>query len=326
MRRLGLALLLSLLLAACSSAPHIPTDTRQQLSEHRQLSVPFIAQQDYYCGPAAIASIARYRQLQADQQTIAAMSFLPGRRGSLTPEMQAASRRLGLMPYPLGSSFSDLLREVDAGNPVLVLQNQGLSWFPQWHYAVVLGYDLASETLYLHSGEHPNYALSFATFNATWARADFWARVLVDSGNVPASARPLPYLRSANAFEETGQRALAKAFYRQASQHWPRQPEGWLARANLAYADGDMAAASAHYRRALQQAPDNASLWNNYAYSLDARSCADAARAAIAKAAALAPDDSNIVASQQELEGSSANDQRCPADTAFIEDHRADLP
>ena len=87
-----------------------------------------------------------------------------------------------------------------------------------------------------------------------------------------------------------------------------------------------MAAASAHYRRALQQAPDNASLWNNYAYALDARSCADAARAAIAKAVALAPDDSNIVASQQELEGSSANDQRCPADTAFIEDHRADLP
>ena len=326
MRRYSLALLLSLLLAACSSAPHIPADTRQQLSDYRQLAVPFIAQRDYYCGPAAIASIAQYRQLDADQQTIAAMSFLPGRRGSLTPEMQAASRRLGLMPYPLDRSFGSLLREVDAGNPVLVLQNQGLSWFPQWHYAVVLGYDLPSETLYLHSGEHPNYALNFATFNATWARADFWARVLVGIDNVPASARPLPYLRTANAFEETGQRALAETFYRQASQQWPQQPEGWLARANLAYANGDMTAASAHYRQALEQAPDNASIWNNYAYALAARPCSNAAKAAITKAALLAPDDSNIAASQQELEGSSGNDQNCHADATFIESHHADLP
>jgi hypothetical protein len=33
------------------------------------------------------------------------------------------------------------LREVAAGNPVLVLQNLSFAWAPVWHYAVVMGYD-----------------------------------------------------------------------------------------------------------------------------------------------------------------------------------------
>ena len=318
MRRYGPALLLSVLLSACSSAPFIATDTRAQLSDHRQLDVPFIAQQDYYCGPAAIASIARYRQLDTDQQRVASMSFLPGRRGSLTPEMQAASRQLGLMPYPLAPRFGDLLRELDAGNPVLVLQNQGLSWLPQWHYAVAIGYDLPTQTLYLHSGEQRNYALNFATFNATWARADHWARVLVDSTGLPATATALSYLRSANAFEETGQAAIAAAFYQRASQHWPEHAASWLARGNLAYANGEPDNASRFYRRALQQSPGNADLWNNYAYSLAARQCANAARVAIARAVALAPNNDNIAASQHEL-AQSPSGGLCDADTAFID-------
>lgn len=315
------ALLLSLLLGACSGAPPLPDHLRHTLKHQVQLPVPFIAQQAYYCAPAAVASIARYRQLEVDQQHVAAMSFLPGRQGSLTLDVQAASRRLGLLPYPLPKRFTALLTEIDAGNPVLVLQNLGLSWLPQWHYAVVVGYNLDTQTLLLHSGEHANYPLAFSTFHATWRRAEQWARVLVGENAMPATAQPLVYMRSANAFEETGHREKAEEFYRAASERWPSHYAPWLARANLAYAQGNMVSASRLYRQAIQQQPDNASLWNNYSYALAAQQCASAAQTAVAHALRLAPGDSNIAASQQELRTTPQGEQHCDDDRRFLRQH-----
>ncbi len=301
----AISLLLALLLSACSSAPSLPSSAADSLSPLRQLEVPFIGQQDYYCGPAALASIAQYRGVNIDQQAVAAMSFTPGRRGSLSVEMQAASRRLGLLPYPLEPSLSALLDELDAGNPVLVLQNLGLSWWPQWHYAVALGYDLAARQLVLHSGQHALYRINFDTFYATWARADHWARVPVTAEVVPATATAVGYLRSAHAFEETGQLTKALSYYRRATEQWPQQAIAWLAQANAAYRLPDSALALHSYERALRLAPERAGLWNNYAYSLQAAGCQTLAEAAIQRAQRLAPADANIAASAAELAASS---------------------
>ncbi|WP_372864206.1 PA2778 family cysteine peptidase [Spongiibacter sp.] len=298
------ALLGALLLTACSSAPSLPSSVANRLTTARQLDVPFIDQQDYYCGPAALSSIAQYRGVAADQQSVASMSFIPGRRGSLSLEMQAASRRLGLLPYPLAPSLSALLSELDAGNPVLVLQNLGLSWWPQWHYAVALGYDLAAGELLLHSGSHPYYRLGFDTFYATWARAQHWARVPVGVAATPVSAEAIVYLQAAHAFEETGQLARALAYYRRATEQWPEHVVAWLALANVAYQLADTELAMRSYERALNLAPERAGLWNNYAYSLQAAGCQTLAEAAIRRARLLAPEDGNIADSAAELAAS----------------------
>lgn len=296
-----------MLLAACSSAPHIPSALHEQLDPEVRLKVPFIAQKAYYCGPAALASVAGYRGQAVDQQTVAAMSFVPGRRGSLTLEMQAAGRRLGLLPYPLEGRLSDILRELDGGNPVLVLQNLGLAWWPQWHYAVAVGYRLSDQSLLLHSGEQAYYRLGFSTFNATWARAGHWARVLVDSERVPVTATALPYLKAALAFEQTGQLPRAVTLYRRASQQWPSSVPAWLALANAHYSLGEPSRAIAAYERAIDLAPARAASWNNYAYALHAQGCQEMAMAALGKAATLAPAASGIAGSMAELSRPSAS-------------------
>ncbi len=68
--------------------------------------------------------------------------------------MIGAARRHGRVAYVI-SSPEELLVEVAAGNPVIVLQNLGLSWVPVWHYAVVIGYDGDADMVTLHSGETP---------------------------------------------------------------------------------------------------------------------------------------------------------------------------
>jgi hypothetical protein len=54
--------------------------------------------------------------------------------------MIGAARRHGRLAYLITGPDS-MFEEVAAGHPVIVLQNLGLSWYPVWHYAVVVGYD-----------------------------------------------------------------------------------------------------------------------------------------------------------------------------------------
>jgi len=60
---------------------------------------------------------------------------LPDRRASLQVEMLAAARRNGLVAVELKPGLSDLLAEIAAGDPAVVLRNLVLDRYPVWHYA-----------------------------------------------------------------------------------------------------------------------------------------------------------------------------------------------
>jgi hypothetical protein len=49
--------------------------------------VPFIAQQEHYCGLAALADVAHFYGINVDQQSLAKQLFIAGKKGSLAIEM-----------------------------------------------------------------------------------------------------------------------------------------------------------------------------------------------------------------------------------------------
>ena len=83
------------------------------------------------------------------------------------------------MVYPLAARFDAILAELDAGHPVLVLQNLMFDWWPQWHLAVVVGYDAAQETVILNTDTREHYAMPYPAFLATRGRAERWAVVVL---------------------------------------------------------------------------------------------------------------------------------------------------
>ena len=100
----------------------------------------------------------------------------PGRRRA-APRPPCDARR----------DLPSLLGELAAGHPVMVLQNLGLDWYPQWHFAVAVGYDLSTNELALRSGEERRQLVSLDTFNRTWTRADHWALVVLPPDQLPAT-------------------------------------------------------------------------------------------------------------------------------------------
>ncbi|MFT7967436.1 peptidase C39, partial [Salmonella enterica subsp. enterica serovar Enteritidis] len=84
--------------------------------------------------------------------------------------MVAAARSAGLLVYPLRPRLEDVLTEIASGNPVLVLQNLAFDRWPQWHFAVVVGFDLERQEIILRSGTTERWVGGFREFERSWAK------------------------------------------------------------------------------------------------------------------------------------------------------------
>ena len=249
-------------------------------------NVPFFAQKEYECGPAALAMVLSAAGLAVTPDALVDQVYLPARKGSLQVEMLAATRQRGLVAYPLKPAVQDLLQEVAAGNPVLVFQNLSLPIYPVWHYAVVIAYDLERNTITLHSGETARMEMSLFTFERVWARGAYWAMLALPPGKLPATADAVSYARSVAALEGSHPQA-ARLAYTQALTRWPGNAALQFGLGNSAYAVQDLPAAATAYQAAGEAQPDFADAWNNLAQTRLELGDRPAAQAAIARAVAL---------------------------------------
>ena len=303
-RRAGLLLALGVV-AGCATPPQTARVLEERppgLSPRAELTdVPFHAQDRYQCGPAALAMSLGDLGREVTPDELVDEVYVPEKRGSLRTEMRAAARARGAVPYPLRPDLGALLREIDAGRPVLVMQNLALDWWPQWHYAVAVGYDLERGEIVLRSGEDRRRVTGLDTFERTWMRARRWAQVVVDPRDPPATANRLTWLRSVRELEATGQTEAALEGYRAATERWPQARAAWMARGNAAYQLDRPADARAAFLRAVELDPEAADGWNNLAYTLADTGCGAAALDAARCAVRIAPDDPEAADTLDEL-------------------------
>jgi predicted double-glycine peptidase len=230
--------------------------------------VPFYAQTDHQCGPAALATVLTYAGVSRTAQQLEAEVFIPQRQGSLAVEMLGATRRAGLVPYVLKPQTSALFQEVAAGNPVLVLQNLRFDFLPLWHFAVVVGFDSAARTVTLRSGGEKRYRMSMNDFDNSWAKAERWAFVAVPVERLPATANATDFVHAAITLARVSPEQAARA-YQTALRAWPDDLLARLALGNSDYRNNHLAAAQDHYQQATVAHPDSADAWQNLAQVLD---------------------------------------------------------
>ena len=242
--------------------------------------VPFFPQTRDHCGPAALATALVDIGLPADPDRLADAVFLPSRGGSLQLEMLGGARRQGGVPTRLPRELEALLREVAAGHAVVVLQNLGLDFAPRWHYAVVVGYDLAQRELLLRSGTTRREVMALRTFEYTWARGGRWAIAVLPPERLPATATEADAQEAAVGFERAAPPARAALAYRTLLARWPGNLLAGIGLGNTLNAAGDAAGARAAFE-AVAERHDSAVAWINLArLRLDAGDRAGARAAA----------------------------------------------
>lgn len=230
--------------------------------------VPFFAQDEYQCGPAALATALVHSGIRVTPEALVKDVYLPARQGSLQVEMLSAGRRHGIVSYRLAPQYADLLREVAAGNPVVILQDTGPGMITNWHYAVVVGYDYPAGELYLRSGTTRRQAMPFTVLEYTWQKSGYWAMVALPPGRIPATATETGYLDAIRAMERVGDPASILAAYTAFLARWPDNIAAAIGLANRHHAAGDLAGAEAVLRRAALRNPESVVVLNNLAQTL----------------------------------------------------------
>jgi tetratricopeptide (TPR) repeat protein len=253
------------LLAGCATRGPLLDPTTRSVE---LVDTPFFPQSDYQCGPAALATVLVAAGVAVTPEELVPQVYVPARRGSLTPEMQAAPRRYGRIAYPVAPELQAIVAELAAGRQVLVLHNYGLPIWPRWHYAVVIGYDAARQQLLLRSGTKQRQQMGATSFMRAWDNADRWALVMLKPGELPAAAERAPYLEAVTAFERLATPTDSRLAFDAAIARWPEEPVVWVGRGTAHYRAGDLRAAAGDYGRAVTLDPALVGARNNLAMAL----------------------------------------------------------
>lgn len=231
--------------------------------------VPFIQQSANYCGPAVLAMALNWAGDKAPLAEVAAQVYTPGLKGTLQSDMIGASRRRGLMAVPI-QGMEALFAEVAAGHPVIVFENLALPWLPQWHYALVFGYDLQKQTVLMHSGPEAFKEWDLRKFERSWKLADYWGLVVLPAGTLAQTPGELDQVRAAVALEQMGKWEEADQAYQSLLKRWPGSLAPWIGRANIAYGRKNFSRAAQLLKEALRFHPGDRALLHNLAVAEEA--------------------------------------------------------
>lgn len=216
---------LLLMLSGCQSTPQADQLRQQGLStlpeSHLINSVPFFPQEQFYCGPTTLSEVFGYYGVNASPEDIAPKLFIPGKEGSLQLEMVSAARQYGFLPYTERGTLPSIIELVKDDIPVIVFQNLSIQLLPQWHYAVVIGFNSEKGTLTLHTGLTPNHEMSLELFERTWGRGNYWYLAAVPPKVTSSEMAPYTYVSAAYDMLKVGDKRQALAFLETATQAWP---------------------------------------------------------------------------------------------------------
>lgn len=230
-------------------------------------SVPFQPQKKHQCGPAALAMLLEWNGVNVSLEQLNKEVYSPSLQGSLQPAVIASARRNGFVAYPI-RGMTALMTELNAGHPVMVLQNLGFSWIPRWHYAVVIGYDRGLDKVALHTGTDAASWLSATVFSNTWGRSQKWGLLVLPPGVLPATVTEQEYVSAVIGLEQAGQHEAAARSYRGAVQRWSDSFVAWMGYGNSLYALGHLGEAEAAFRKAAALNPGSGLAMNNLAVVL----------------------------------------------------------
>lgn len=259
-------LLLALTLVACASATPqseaVLSTPRNLPRAHQIEGMPFLQQTAGYCGPATLAMALSSQGQLTTPEEVGPLVYTPGLKGTFQEDMISAGRRQGFMTVKI-QGMESLLAEIAAGHPVIVFENLALSWLPQWHYALVFGYDLDAQKVTMHSGPEAFKRWDLRRFERSWMLADYWGMVLLKPGELAVSANEYEQSKAASALESLGKTAEAEEAYRAILQRWPESLISGIGLANIAYSKGRAAEALQLLKESVRHHPESMEAWHN---------------------------------------------------------------
>lgn len=161
---------LSLLISCAGAyAPDAPGFYRRAAIQ----AVPFFPQNEYKCGPAAMASVLSFWGAKTAFEDASRAVYQEKLKGSLPIDLFLYAKEAGFEADYYKGSMADLKRNIDAGVPLILFLNLGFKIYPVGHYVVVTGYDDARRVVTAHSDMTMNARFGYDALRGAWEKNDF---------------------------------------------------------------------------------------------------------------------------------------------------------
>tara|TARA_B110001454_G_scaffold219204_1_gene252196 strand:- start:6762 stop:7598 length:837 start_codon:yes stop_codon:yes gene_type:complete len=249
----------------CATTVVLEAPSMMSLSLPKEQVIPnveFIDQEKDFCGPATVTMALRWNGIDADINHVAQNVFTPELSGSLPVDILSANRRYGMLAMSV-NTMDSLMTEIAANNPVIVFQNLTVSWAPQWHYALVVGYDLTRKKIVLHTGHQPYMEMDLSDFEYTWNLADNWGLVVLSPDKLSSSASEMDHVKAAVILEQLKKSEDASVSYQRILEKWPNNLVALIGAANNAYQNGNRKLAIRILKHAVKVHPESVAAKNN---------------------------------------------------------------
>jgi len=241
-----LPLLICVVLSGCQSAP-------KPRGRTAVLDVPFVKQEKWYCGAAAISAHSRFYGRCITQYEVASKLFSRKRGGIINIHMNMFMREKGFWTKTLVLTdyttekikkentcrlLQEIKKYIDRGHPVIALIGPvsknifGMSFrvfvgpffyvsdyedmVQLNHYVLITGYDDDAKVFVMHNGQKPNVRISYRMFSEKWKKVDCWALVAVPPLRIEWELSPEEMLDAGLILEQQEQYLHARAYYKKA--------------------------------------------------------------------------------------------------------------
>lgn len=135
--------------------------------------VPFIAQQDYNCGPASLAAVLNYHGVAVKPEEISRNIYNERIRGSLSLDMALYARTIkGVTAKWFRGTVDDIVNAVNRKRPLIVMIDLGFASIRYPHYVTITGY--SGDGVTVNSPPDKPDIINWDTFFKQWDRADRW--------------------------------------------------------------------------------------------------------------------------------------------------------
>ncbi|MBA2403988.1 MAG: PA2778 family cysteine peptidase, partial [Bdellovibrionales bacterium] len=263
-----LLVVVALLLGGCATATR-QTDAlmknRAALPETSKLKeLPLIKQARNHCGPATMAMMLNHAGKNVSLVELNQQMFTEKAEGTFQSDMLSTARYQGMLAIPI-NDMTSLLTEVSAGNPVVVFQNLGMSWWPKWHYAVVTGHDFRGPDILLHSGNDKYQKTDMRFFERTWILGERWGLLVLNPNQLSVTANERTHVAAAAMLEGIGKLDEAQTSYQTILLRWPQSLAALIGLGNVTYARKKFQSSIDYLKKAVTFYPESAIAWHNLA-------------------------------------------------------------
>lgn len=170
--------------AACGlSGGNLLNDIKNDpASFHFIEGVPMYPQNEYMCGPAAMASVVGYWGLHEKMSDVAKEVYEEKLNGTLPIDLLIYAKGKGFEASYYKGSLDDLREKVSKKTPLILFLNLGYDFYPVGHYIVVTGYSDRFRAVVAHSGTESEQVFTYDELLRDWGKTDFSTLLITPKG------------------------------------------------------------------------------------------------------------------------------------------------